>query len=51
MTPPSIPAVKYLIRSLSLADARELAAKAMKMDSSKDIFSLCDDFYRARVNV
>jgi len=51
MTPPSIPAVKYLIRSLSLADARELAAKAMKMDSAKDIFSLCDDFYRARVNV
>jgi phosphotransferase system enzyme I (PtsI) len=51
MTPPSIPAVKYLIRSLSMAEAQKLAEKALSMDSAKEIFALCDEFYRSRVNV
>jgi phosphotransferase system enzyme I (PtsI) len=51
MTPPLLPAVKYLIRSITMADARQLAATALTMGSAKEIFSLCDSFYRARVKV
>ncbi len=51
MTPPLIPAVKYLVRSMSMADAVKLAEKALTMNSAKEIFALCDEFYRTRVNV
>ncbi len=51
MSPPLIPAVKYAVRSMSMADACKLAETALKMDSAKEIYSLCDTFYRARVKV
>jgi len=51
MTPPLIPAVKYIVRSVTMADARELAQKALSMGSAKEIFNLCDAFYRARVKI
>lgn len=51
MTPPHIPAVKYMIRAMSMAEARSLAAEALKMSSPKAIFAMCEDFYRARVQV
>jgi len=49
MTPPLLPAVKFLVRAMSMADARALATKALTMDSAKDIYALCDAFYRERV--
>lgn len=51
MTPPLIPAVKYFVRAMRMADARALAAEALKMSSPKAIHAMCVDFYRARVNV
>ncbi len=51
MSPAWLPAVKYLIRAMSMADARALAAQAMGMRSPKEIFALCDAFYRARVRM
>jgi phosphotransferase system enzyme I (PtsI) len=51
MTPPLIPAVKYIIRSIAIKDARQLAEEALALSSGKEIFALCDAFYRERVNV
>lgn len=51
MTPPLIPAVRYLVRAMKLADARKLAAKALKLTDPKAIHALCTDFYRERVRV
>ncbi len=51
MTPPLIPAVRYLIRAMSMADARALATEALSMDNPKEIYARCDAFYRARVKV
>lgn len=51
MTPPLIPAVKYLIRSMKLSDAQKLAADALKLTSAKEIFALCDEFSRMRVKL
>jgi hypothetical protein len=34
---------------MSMADARALATKVLTMDSAKDIYALCDAFYRDRV--
>jgi len=51
MTPPLIPAVKYLIRSMKLSDAKKLAEDALKMSSAKDIFALCNEFSRMRVKL
>jgi phosphotransferase system enzyme I (PtsI) len=51
MTPPLIPAVRYLVRSMKLADARKLATKALKLTDPKAIYTLCTDFYQERVRV
>jgi phosphotransferase system enzyme I (PtsI) len=51
MTPASLPTVKFLIRAMRMSEARELAAKALAMDSPKEIYAQCDAFYRSRVNV
>lgn len=51
MSPPWLPSVKYLVRAMSMADARQLAQDALSMRSPKEIYALCDAFYRARVNV
>lgn len=51
MTPAWLPSVKYLIRSMSLADARVLAEEAMALSSPAEIYARCDAFYRARVRL
>jgi phosphotransferase system enzyme I (PtsI) len=51
MTPPLIPAVRYLIRAMTMADARALAAEALTLTSAKEIYAKCDAFYRARIKV
>jgi phosphocarrier protein FPr len=40
---PAIPAIKALIRGLSLADCRELASKALTLDSAADVRALAAD--------
>jgi len=37
MKPPAIPAVKHLLRSLSLAEARQMAREALTLSSSREI--------------
>ncbi|MET0261609.1 MAG: phosphoenolpyruvate--protein phosphotransferase [Rariglobus sp.] len=51
MTPPLIPAVKYLVRSMKLSDAQKLATDALALTSAKEIYKLCDDFSRMRVKL
>jgi phosphoenolpyruvate-protein phosphotransferase (PTS system enzyme I) len=51
MTPPLIPAVKYLVRSMKLSDAKKLADDALKLSSAKEIFALCDEFSLMRVKL
>ena len=51
MTPPLIPAVKYLLRSMKLSDAKKLADEALTLTSAKEIFALCDEFSRMRVKL
>ncbi len=51
MTPPLIPAVKYLVRAMKLADAKKLAKEALEMTSPKEIYALCETFYRERVKL
>jgi phosphotransferase system enzyme I (PtsI) len=51
MAPPSIPAVRFLIRAMTMADARELANEALSMSSAKEIFSKCQQFHRKRVKM
>ncbi len=49
MTPPLLPAVKYLVRAMKMEDARQLAAQALQLTTAKEICGLCDEFYRRRV--
>ncbi|MFA6290104.1 MAG: phosphoenolpyruvate--protein phosphotransferase [Opitutaceae bacterium] len=51
MTPPLLPAVKYLVRAMKLSDAKKLATEALEMTSPKDIYALCETFYRERVKL
>jgi len=51
MTPAWLPTVKYIVRAMTMADARQLAAEAMTLGSPKEIYARCDAFYRARVKV
>ena len=51
MTPTWIPAVKYIVRAMTMADARALAAEALSMCSPKEIYAKCEAFYRSRVAV
>ena len=51
MSPAWLPSVKYLVRSMTMADARALAAEALKMTSPKEIYARCDEFYRTRVRM
>jgi phosphotransferase system enzyme I (PtsI) len=43
--------VKYLVRAMSMTDARALAAEALTLGSPKEIYARCDAFYRARVKM
>ncbi len=49
MTPPLIPAARFLVRSMTMDDARKLVAKVLKMDSPKAIQTLCADFCAERM--
>ena len=51
MSPAWLPSVKFLIRAMTMADARALAAEALEMNSPKEIYARCDAFYRARVKM
>lgn len=51
MTPPLLPAVKYLVRAMKLSDARKLTEHAMGLDTPKEIYALFDAFYRERVKM
>lgn len=51
MAPTWIPAVKYIVRAMTMADARALAAEALSMSSPREIYAKCDAFYRSRVTV
>jgi len=51
MTPTWLPAVKFLVRAMTMADARALAAEALTLSSPKEIYAKCDAFYRSRVKV
>jgi phosphotransferase system enzyme I (PtsI) len=51
MSPAWLPSVKFLVRAMTMADARALAAEALTMNSPKEIYAYCDAFYRARVKM
>jgi phosphotransferase system enzyme I (PtsI) len=51
MSPAWLPSVKFVIRSMSMVDARALAHEALGMDSPKEIYAKCDAFYRARARM
>ncbi len=51
MSPTWLPSVKYLVRAMTMADARVLAAEALTLTSPKEIYARCDAFYRARVKM
>lgn len=46
MTPPLLPAAKYLIRSMSLTEAQELAREALTLASGAEIEARCVQFFR-----
>lgn len=50
MTPPLLPAAKYILRNMKLTDARKLAQQALAMDSAKAIQELCADFSATRLS-
>jgi phosphotransferase system enzyme I (PtsI) len=49
MAPTWIPSVKYIVRAMTMADARALAAEALTMTSPREIYAKCEAFYRSRV--
>jgi len=51
MSPAWLPSVKYLVRAMTMKDAKALAKEALTMSSPKEIYAKCDAFYRARVSV
>ena len=51
MTPTWLPTIKFLVRAMTMADAKTLAQEALLMDSPKEIYAKCDAFYRARVEM
>jgi phosphotransferase system enzyme I (PtsI) len=51
MSPAWLPSVKYLVRSMTMSDAKALADEALTMSSAKEIYARCDAFYRARVKM
>jgi phosphotransferase system enzyme I (PtsI) len=51
MTPPLIPAVRFLIRGMKLGAAKKLADKALKLSDPKAIYALCAEFYREHMRL
>jgi phosphotransferase system enzyme I (PtsI) len=48
MTPPLLPAVKYLVRAMTMTDARTLAAEVLQLGSAQEIQAKCAAFAFAR---
>ncbi len=46
MTPPLIPAVKYLVRAMDMTVAKEFATEMLTMNSASEIEQRCIAFYR-----
>ena len=46
MTPPLLPAAKFLVRTMKMTEAVELANRALAMDSAGEIEAHCLEFYR-----
>ena len=51
LSPAWLPSVKYIVRNMTMADARALAAEAMTLTSPKEIYARCDAFFRSRVHM
>ena len=51
MTPPLIPAVRYIVRSMKMSEAKKLAEKALKLSDPKAIYTLCVDFHREHMRL
>jgi phosphotransferase system enzyme I (PtsI) len=51
MSPAWLPSVRYLVRAMTMSDAKGLAAEALMLDSPKEIYARCDAFYRSRVRM
>ncbi len=51
MSPPLMPAVKFLIRNTKFADARKLADEAMQFTDPKKTYALLEKFYNERATV
>lgn len=51
MAPAWIPAVKYIVRAMTMEDARTLAIESLKMNSPREIYAKCEAFYRSRVKM
>ena len=51
MAPPNVPAVKFLIRAMTMADARNLANEALSLTSPAEIFAKCQLFHRSRTSM
>lgn len=49
MTPPLLPAVKFLIRAMTFADAQKLAQEALAQTDAQKTRALIEAFYQARV--
>lgn len=50
MSPPQIPEVRFLIRAMTMTDARQLALDALKLSSPQKIYELCQSFYKERMD-
>jgi len=48
MSPPLLPAVKFLVRAMKMSDARELAVEVLGMASAGEIFAKCVQFHKSR---
>lgn len=51
MTPPLLPAVKYLIRAMKFSDAQKLAADCLAQTDTKRTVEIVDAFYEKHVGV
>lgn len=51
MTPPLIPAVRYLVRNMKLSEAQKLADKALTLTDPKAIYALCTEFHREHMHL
>ncbi len=46
MSPPAIPAVKFLVRAMKMSAAKALAKEVLEMTVAKDIYAKCQQFNR-----